>query len=281
VAIAVPTRGRAELRRIATKVVRGVSDHDILTFGSAIAFQVVSSLAPLLLFGLALVGFVGLQETWSQHVEPWVVSHTSAEVQNVIIQAANKVLSTKRGFWLTGGAVLTLWEASGAVRAVMSAFDRIYGVQRERSRLRRYLMSFALAIACGACLLAAVLWGFAWSGLGGGWLAGIGTVLLRWPIVLALFAAAVGLLVHFAPAAREPLPWVSLGTALVVVAWLGTTVVFVLYASHIANYGSVFGPLAVFFVTCAYLYVAACAFLIGAEVDAVLRQESTGRRAGR
>jgi membrane protein len=281
VAIAVPRPGRSELRRITTKVVRGVGEHDVLTFGSAVAFQVISSLAPLLLFGLALAGFAGFQGTWHQHIEPWVASHTSHAMNTVVVQAADKVLTTKRGFWLTGGALLALWEASGAVRAVMSAFDRIYGVARERSRVRRYLISLGLAVACGACLIGAALWGFAWSGLGGGWLAGIATVLLRWPGVLALLSVAVGLLVRFAPAGKEPLPWVSVGTVLVVVAWIGTTIVFAFYASNIANYGSIFGPLAVFFVTCAYLYAAACAFLIGAEVDAVLRQEATGRRRGR
>ena len=280
-AIAVPTPGRSELRRIAARVVRGVGEHDVLTFGSAIAFQVISSLAPLLLFGLAAVGFLGFQGTWSQHVDPWVASHTSQAVHTVVVQAANKVLTTKRGFWLTGGALLALWEASGAVRVVMGGFNRIYGVSRERSRLRRYLISFALALASGALLVGAAVWGFAWGGIGGGWAAGIVTVLLRWGGVLALLALAVGLLVRFAPASEEPLPWVSLGTALVVVAWLGTTVVFVFYASNIASYNSVFGSLAVLFVTCAYVYLAACAFLIGAEVDAALRQEATGRRSSR
>ena len=281
-AIAVPRPRRSDVRRVATKVLRDVGEHDILTFGSAIAYQVISAIAPLLLFGLALVGFVGAQGTWHQHVEPWVASHTSQAVNTVIAQAANKVLTSKRGFWLTGGAAIALWESSGAVRAVMSGFNRIYGVTgEERSRVRRYLTSFALAIACGGLLIGAALWGFAWSGLGGGWLAGVATVVLRWPVVLALLTLSVGLLVRFAPAGKEPLPWVSLGTVLVVVAWLGTTLVFALYVSDVANYGSIFGSLAVFFVTCAYLYLASCAFLIGAEVDAVLRQEATGRRSGR
>jgi membrane protein len=214
-------------------------------------------------------------------VAPWVASHTSHAVDAAVVEAVDKVLGAKRGFWLTGGALLALWESSGAVRAVMSAFTRIYGAHHERSRLRRYLISFALAIGSGALLVAAALWAFAWGGLGGGWLAGIATLVLRWGGVLALLTGAVALLVRFAPDVEQPLPWWSMGSALVVVAWVGTTLVFELYVRHIADYGSIFGSLAVVFVTCAYLYVAACAFLIGALVDAVLREEATGRRAGR
>jgi membrane protein len=280
-AVAVPpARSRSELRRIVGRVLDGVAEHDVLTFAIAIAFQIVSSLVPALLFVLALLAFLGFEGTWQHHVAPWVASHTSRAVDNLVVQTADRVLSTKRGFWLTGGALLALWESSGAVRAVMSAFTRIYGATRRRSRLRRYLISFALAIACGGLLLAAALWALAWSGFGGGWLAGVGTFVVRWGVVLGLVTLAVGLLVRFAPAAEQPLPWLSLGSALVVVSWLGTTLVFAVYVADIADYGSVYGSLAAVFVAFTYLYVAACAFLIGALVDAVLRVEATGRSSG-
>jgi membrane protein len=275
-AIAVPRHARSELRRIVRRVLEGIAEHDVLTFGSAIAFQILSALAPLLLFGLAALGFLGFQGTWQHHVAPWIASHTSHAVDQVVVQTANHVLSAKRGFWLTGGAVLALWEASGAVRAVMSAFARIYGPGLPRSRIRRYLISFGLAIACGALLIAAALWGFAWTGFGAGWLAAVATLAVRWGGVLAGVTLAVALLVRFSHTGEEPLPWLSFGSTLVVLAWLGTTLVFAVYVSDVANYGSIFGSLAAVFVATAYLYVAACAFLIGALVDAVVREEATG-----
>jgi membrane protein len=280
VAIAVPPRRGSEARRLVGRVFAGIAENDVLTFASAIAFQIVSSLAPALLFALALLAFLGFEGTWQHHVAPWVADHTSRAVDQVIVQAADRVLTTKRGFWWTGGALLALWELSGAVRAVMSALTRIYGAARRRSRLRRYLISFALAIGCSVLLVAAVLWGFAWSGFGGGWLAAVMTLVVRWAGVLALLTLAVALLVRFAPAVEQPLPWLSLGSALVVIAWVGTTLVFAVYVGDIADYGSVYGSLASVFVAFTYLYVAACAFLIGAVVDAVLRLEATGRRSG-
>jgi uncharacterized BrkB/YihY/UPF0761 family membrane protein len=53
----------------------------------------------------------------------------------------------------------------------------------------------------------------------------------------------------------------------------GTSAVFALYITDVAAYGSIFSSLAVAFVALLYLYVSACAILIGAELDAVLADE--------
>ena len=52
------------------------------------------------------------------------------------------------------------------------------------------------------------------------------------------------------------------------IAWVGTSLVFGLYVTEIADYGSIFGSLATVFVLLTYLYLSAASFLIGAEVDA-------------
>jgi uncharacterized BrkB/YihY/UPF0761 family membrane protein len=50
--------------------------------------------------------------------------------------------------------------------------------------------------------------------------------------------------------------------------------------TDVADYGSIFGSLATAFLLMTYLYVSACAFLIGAEVDAIVRHGETGSRSG-
>ena len=57
------------------------------------------------------------------------------------------------------------------------------------------------------------------------------------------------------------------------IAWLGTSVVFGLYVTQVADYNSIFGSLATVFVLLSYLYVSAVSFLIGAEVDAIVRDQ--------
>jgi membrane protein len=117
-----------------------------------------------------------------------------------------------------------------------------------------------------------VLLAFATARFGGGVVGGgvVGFV-LSWAVALALLFTAVWLLLRFAPAHPGPHRWVSFGSALCVIAWVGTSLVFGFYVTQIADYGSIFGSLATVFVMLTYLYLSAASFLIGAEVDAIAR----------
>ncbi len=70
--------------------------------------------------------------------------------------------------------------------------------------------------------------------------------------------------------------WVSFGSLLVVVAWLGTSLAFTAYLVHVADYGNIFGALATIIVVFEYLYIATVAFLTGAQLDALIHARMEG-----
>jgi membrane protein len=96
----------------------------------------------------------------------------------------------------------------------------------------------------------------------------------RWLVAAALLGAGVALVVHHGSATRQTLPWVTVGTFLVMGAWIGMSILFGIYVTYIANYGSVFGNLATFFVLLLYVYASSIAFLAGVQADACLRRSS-------
>ena len=159
----------------------------------------------------------------------------------------------------------------------MGVLSDIYNDGDDRSFRRRYVTSFALGTGVTALVLLAFAiarFGRQMLGLGDTGLAVDAVVfVLRWGASLALLSTAVWLLLRFAPAHPGPHRWISFGSALCVVAWVGTSLVFGLYVSEIADYGSIFGSLATAFVMLTYLYVSAVSFLIGAEVDAIAREQ--------
>jgi len=270
------------VRAIAT----AVDEHDILTYASAIAFQILSAVVPCLLFGFALIGFLALDDVWSSEIAPTVKQSVSPDVFRVIASAVDRVLHHKQGFWLTVGAAITLWETSGAVRAVMGVLDRIYGVDEDRTRRRRFLVSFELSIGVGALfILAGAILRFAPRALGLAHAHGIGAGAafgVRYGLAAAVLTLAVGLLVRHAPACHQPWGWVSRGSLIIVGAWLVTTTAFGFYLAHVAEYGSIFGELASVFVLLSYLYMSAVAFLLGVQFDAMTRDggEPPGDSAG-
>ncbi len=271
-------------RALAREVTAGVGENDLLTYASAIAFQVMTSLIPIVLLVLSIMGFLELDQVWTKDLAPEVKKQVSPEVFAVLDDVARRTLGSKQVWWLTVGVVLTLWQVSGVARAVMGALSGIYGEGDDRSFVRRYATSFALGVAVAACVLGAlVIVRFGTGILGLEQLGSLATAVMfvvRWGAALALLSTAVWLLLRFAPAHPGPQRWVSFGSALCVISWVVTSVVYGFYVKDVADYGSIFGSLASVFLLMTYLYLSACAFLIGAQVDAIVRRDETGSRSG-
>lgn len=260
------------LREAVRGVLRGYEEHDLLTFASAIAFQVLFAIIPLALVGLGLLGAFGLEEQWSGEWSDRVRENVSEPVFQVIDETVRRMLTEQHLFWVTAGALVAVWEISGAMRAIMDVFDRIYGSRRRRSFAERLRVSLALGLCVAALLLAAT----ASVTLGDDLLRDLGiesalVLWLRWPVALALLFTAVALLVSRAPVDHQPLQWVTFGSVVVVGAWAVTSAVLGWYLTSFADYGSVFGALATVVIVLSYLYFASASFLTGAQLDALVR----------
>jgi membrane protein len=271
----------------AHELVRALSDgfkqHDLLTYASAISFQILTAVIPFVLFVLAVGGLLHLDSVWRDHLEPQIRANVSSEVFAVIESAVNNVFGGRRVMWATIGGVVALWQVSGAVRAVMGALARIYGASVERSFVRRYAISFVLSIEVGGCFTLATLCLLlapfvSLSHPGAPWV--VFAFLVRWALVMGLLVLAVGLLVRHAPAMPQTLPWVSLGATIVITSWMLVTLAFYLYLTELASYTSVFGSLAAIIVAMGYLYISTTVFLFGAQLDAIIRGQATGALSG-
>jgi membrane protein len=265
----------AETRDVVRALVRAFKENDLLTYASAISYQVFFALIPLLLFALGLIGFLSLQEAVQQDILPEVKPHVSPPAYEVIQDTVRQILDSKQLFWVTVGAVIAVWEISGAVRAVMQVFDRIYDVTESRGFWRRMRISLALSAASAVLLIsAAVVVRFGpllVDALGAsGFTIDLVSFAARWAVALVLMLLVVGLLVRFAPDCSRPLHWVSFGALVVVTGWASMSAVFGWYATQVADYGSIFGSLATVIVVMTYLYFSVIAFLTGIQLDALV-----------
>ena len=254
-------------RRTSRALLSAFDDYDLLTYATAIAFNAIFAVIPLALFGLGLLGALGAEEVWTQHLAPDLRAQVSGDVFSAIDSSVRNVFRARQGFWVTIGAVLAVWEVSGAMRAVMTVLDRIYGVRRTRGRIERYRVSLLLSLAVTVLLVLAAL-AFELAPATGSALASIA----RWPIAAGLLLAALGAVVRWAPAEHRHWRWVTFGTGLVVFAWLAMSVLFGLYLRELADYGSIFGNLATVIVGFEYAYLSAIVFLAGLAVDGIAQR---------
>jgi membrane protein len=243
--------------------------NDLLTYASAISFQVFFALIPLALLGIGLLGAFGLTEVWTRDVAPNVRQNVSPAMFQVIDQTVRHVQQQKEAFWATIGALIAIWEVSGAMRATMQVLGRVYRAKDERPFKQRLFLSLWLSGLVSVLLLAAaavvtVVPRLVHSGL---------VSVVVWLVAAGLMAAVVAMIVRFAPATKRPVRWVGVGTLLVIVGWTGASLVYGWYVTSVADYGSIFGSLSVVIITMSYIYIQAIVFLTGVQLDALIRRE--------
>jgi membrane protein len=270
---------RERPRELWSQIAGGFRKHELLLYASGISFRVLFALPPLLLFSFGLLGFLSLDEVWRNDIAPDVKAAVSADVFRVINDTVHKVLTQKQLFWASVGAVIAIWEVSGAVRVTMRALNRIYETEEKRDLREQFLVSFALAAALTVLVLGAIavvkFGPFLFDDLlGKGFGAEAVSLVVRWTVTIALLFAAMALVLRVGPSRERPLAWVSFGAALVVGGWIVISLLFGLYLAQIADYSSVFGNLATVFIVIEYVYLSALVFVTGLLVDSETRKKA-------
>jgi len=254
--------------------------HKLLDHAGAIAFAVLKALIPLTLLGLAMLGALNEEEVWRKTIAPAIEPHLQRATFHAVNASVERIFSSDSTGLIAFAALLALWYISGSVRAVMGSINDIYETEETRGWPERYVLSFSLAagIAIGVigALLAAVVLGHMSAPEPLRIVFQVG----RWLVAILLLAGALELLVRFAPVEPRPNRWVSAGTILVTVAWIGATLIFELFVSHVANFKTATGSLAVFLVAIGYVYTSTIILLVGIELDELLREDATSGEHG-
>jgi membrane protein len=260
------------------EIVDGFKENDLLTYASAISFQVFFALVPLALLALGLLGSFGLSDVWSKDVAPTLRDNLSHPAFQVVNDTVTKVLSDQQLFWATLGGLIAVWEVSGAMRATMQVLNRVYGVTEQRSFRRKLTESIALSTVVTILLLAAAAVTKVGPVVARAMLGNVDAVsalanVVSWAAAVALLFLVVTLVVRYAPDTRRPVRWVTFGGVLVILGWIAVSLVYGWYISSIADYASIFGNLAVVMVTMSYIYLSAIVFLTGVQLDSLIRHQ--------
>jgi membrane protein len=195
------------------------------------------------------------------------------------------------GLALGIGLALSVWSVSSYATAFGRAVNSVYEVQEGRQfwKFRGLMMVLALVLIVGFACVTAILLGtpaiaeaFAsnlrvdpiWLPV---WNIG------KWPALLVLAIAMVGILYYYTPNVRHlRLRWVSWGAAFAIVAWAIATVGFAIYVMTFQTYNHVYGWLGGAVIVLIWLYITNLVLVLGAELDAEvvrLRQLTAGVEA--
>ena len=258
------------LKKIVRLWVDLFDEHKLLTYASAIALRMFIAAVACTLFALGILGASHQQQLWKQTIGPEIEPKVLPHVFDGIDQTVNRVFSSSTAGLLALAAALAIWEVSGIIRAGIGALDEIYETTDSRPFWIRFPLSWGLAILVLAAMLGAIA--IVWAGhVSGGW--SLPILILRWPAAAVLVALAFEVIVRWAPAEHRRVRWASLGSALVVVGWIGETVIFGAYVRGVANFRTPVGSLEVFIFLATYFYIAAVVLLVAMELDELVRAD--------
>jgi membrane protein len=244
--------------------------HNLLTYASAIALRMFIAAVACTLFALGILGVFHQEELWKQTIGPAIEPKVLPHVFDGIDQIVNRVFSSSTAGLLALASALAIWEVSGIIRAGIGALDEIYETDEPRPFWIRFPLSWGLAVLVLVAMLGAIA--IVWAGhISGSW--SLPILILRWPAAALLVALAFEMIVRWAPAKHRRVRWASLGSVLVVVGWIGETLIFGAYVRSVANFRTPVGSLEVFIFLATYFYIAAIVLLVAMELDELVRAD--------
>jgi YihY family inner membrane protein len=161
--------------------------------------------------------------------------------------------------------------------------NRIYGVEQDRPFVHKYGRAFVFAVIVGT--LASFAFGclaFGRELFRSGGSHGLSTAwsIGRWPLGLALIAAAITLLFRWSPRRCQPrLSWLAFGAGISVVLWTLATVGLGYFYRISSSFGQTYGPLAGMIALLAWCLLSSIALFFGAAVAAQLEGVRAGETA--
>jgi membrane protein len=176
------------------------------------------------------------------------------------------------GLSLLVGLGMTLWSASAATKALLSALNLVHGYAESRGMLRFNAMALGMTLATmlGAVLAVALLVALPVASTALGLPAGAQQLvhLASFGVMLVFVALALAFLYRFGPARRPLLilPGAFAGTLV----WIIASVVFSLLVTNVMGLSATYGPLAAVAAMMLWFWISAYVVLVGAELNAAL-----------
>jgi len=174
-----------------------------------------------------------------------------------------------------------LLSATTAMGQMQRSLNRLYGIERDRPMVSKYVRALLLTCSVGVLLTAA----FAMIAVGGAIGSAIGADTLaplwrlsRVPLGVCLLTAAVAVLFRVCPRRRQPSwSWLAPGAGVAVAGWGVATVALGMVLDISPSFGDAYGPLAGVVALLLWGLLSSTALLLGAAVTAELE---SARAAG-
>jgi membrane protein len=266
---------------ILLRVYHDISENRILLIAAGVTFYLILAIFP---------GIAALVSIYGLFVDPHsMVSHLDM-VASVAPGGAVDVLrdqltrlgqqnGTALGISFVIGLSISLWTATSGVKAIVDALNVVYGEEEKRGFIK--LNAIALVFTVGTIVFVLLtLAGVVAVPVALNYvpLPGITSVILkiaRWPTLFVLVAFALSVLYRYAPSRAEPQwRWITWGSVLATIIWLGASVLFSWYAANFGSYNKTYGSLGAIIGFMTWIWLSIIVVLVGAQLNAEIEHQT-------
>jgi membrane protein len=274
--------GLLPLARLVVSTIRVCLRYRVTGLASEAGFFALLSLPPLVLGLFGGLGYVGRAlgpdavETVRLSINRYASDFLTEDViSSTLGPTVDDVLRDGRFDLLSIGFLLSLWSGSRALNVFVDTISIMYGQSGVRGIVQTRALSFSLyvlALVVGIVTIPLVLLGpsLIREILPEGW---EWLIVLYWPLVTLLTVGGLTSLYHVSTPRRSPWLRDTPGAAMTLLLWLLAS--FVVRGTIEASLGgtSIYGPLSAPIVLLIWLYALAIAVLIGAALNAAIREQ--------
>ncbi|MGC2696824.1 MAG: YihY/virulence factor BrkB family protein [Candidatus Angelobacter sp.] len=277
--------GGLALWELLKRVYHEIVEDEVLTRAAALAYYFVSALIPMIFFLTAVLGLFAQSHDLQSGLLSYAARFMPPDAYNLLQKTLREITNSSTGSKLVLGLALALWSGAGGVSSIMDALNRCYHVKDTRSLWKQKLIAIGLTISLSLLTIAAlviILYGgdiakFVGAHIGLSAAAVMAWRILQWPIALLFVVMAFAVLYYWGPDAKQQWQWITPGSLVGVLLWIGASLLFRVYLHFFNSYSKTYGSLGAVIVLLLWLYITGLALLIGGEINSEIENAAARR----
>lgn len=272
--------------QLARRVRYEIDEDEVLTRSASLAYYFICALFPMIFFLMAMLGlFAKSHDLLQAGLESYLGKFLPPDAYTLILKTLREITNHSSGWKLAVGLALALWSGSGGMRSIMDALNRCYHVRETRPYWKQAFVSVSLTITIAALTIVAlviVLYGGGIAQFVGDQIGLSQAMVMAWqmaqlPIAVFFVVWSFALLYYWLPDAKQAWQWITPGSLLGVLVWIGASMLFRVYLHFFNTYGKTYGSLGAVIVLLFWLYITGLAILLGGEINSEIENAAAIR----
>lgn len=264
-------------------LIHRIKNVDMGGMGAQLAYFLLLSLFPMLIFLMTLIPYLNLQQ---EQVFDFLADVMPGEVYSLIEGTLSEVLTNQNGGLLSVGVLGTIWSASKGVDALMKGLNKAYDVDG-RAGFKNRLLSLVFTVALVAVIIVALVFPVFGQQIGHIIFGYLGVeesfesmwTFIRWITPPALIVVTLMAMYWIVPNTDPRLKFISVfpGAIFATLGWVALTYGFSFYINNFGNYSATYGSIGGVIILMLWLYFTGMILIFGGLINATMHRRQLAK----